>query len=96
MTKTHTNAISKIPNAINGRESADLNIFGMNGVPKHIIEERVLVGAAQYWSKVMDDNEKDNKKRNPHLYEHKKEKEGMNNIKVPSTIRNFVNLEQRD
>lgn len=34
----------RVPNAIPGRDSVDLNIFGMQGVPKHLIDERVLAG----------------------------------------------------
>jgi len=97
MSKTHTNAISKIPNAIEGRESADLNIFGMTGVPKHIIEERLLIGAAKYWSNVMEENEKENKKKNPHLYEKSSKGDGAGSgqNKVPNTIRRFVKLEDK-
>ena len=93
MTKTHTNAISKIPNALEGRDSADQNIFGMNGVPKHIIEERLLLGSAKYWSSVLEENEKEDKKKNPHLYENLNKKTGEEGkTKEPSTIRRFVQL----
>ena len=49
-----------MPNAIPGRDSVELNIFGMQGVPKPLIDERVMAGgkyinylnnfkAAAYW-----------------------------------------------
>ena len=68
----------------------------MNGVPKHIIEERLLLGSAKYWSSVLEENEKENKKKNPHLYENLNKKTGEEGkTKEPSTIRRFVQLEKR-
>jgi len=34
----------RIPNAIEGRDSPDNNIFGMTGVPKAIVQERTFLG----------------------------------------------------
>ena len=36
----------RVPHADKGRDSIDLNIFGMQGVPRQMIEERILAGAA--------------------------------------------------
>jgi len=36
--------VFRVPNALPGRDSVDLNIFGMQGVPKHLIDERILAG----------------------------------------------------
>jgi hypothetical protein len=33
-----------VPYADKGRDSIDLNIFGMQGVPRQMIEERILAG----------------------------------------------------
>ena len=52
MNKVHGIQIEKVPNALEGRDSPDVNIFGMNGVPKHIIRERLVFGAAKYWTKI--------------------------------------------
>lgn len=41
-----------MPNAIQGREKPDLNIFAMQGVPRYLIEERILAGATNYWAKI--------------------------------------------
>ena len=35
-----------------GRDSPDINIFGMHGVPKHVVRERLVFGAAKYWTKI--------------------------------------------
>ena len=42
----------RVPNAIQGREKPDLNIFAMQGVPRYLIEERILTGATNYWAKI--------------------------------------------
>lgn len=52
MTRTHQGTIARVPNAIEGRDSPDLNIFGMTGVPKHVIRERMVYGAAKYWTQI--------------------------------------------
>jgi len=52
ITQVHKENVTKVPNAIAGRDSVELNIFGMQGVPKHMIDERVLAGAAAYWNKI--------------------------------------------
>jgi hypothetical protein len=44
--------LEKVPNALEGRDNPDLNIFGMNGVPKHLVRERMVYGAAKYWTKI--------------------------------------------
>lgn len=44
VTKGHRGGtLLKVPNAIEGRDSVDNNIFGMTGVPKHVIQERTLI-----------------------------------------------------
>lgn len=50
--KMHGQQLAKVPNALEGRDAPDINIFGMNGVPKHIVRERMIVGAAKYWTKI--------------------------------------------
>jgi hypothetical protein len=68
----------RVPNALPGRDSVELNIFGMQGVPKHLIEERILAGgmkseylynllAARYWNQIRADQASgiDKKKENP-------------------------------
>ena len=57
MNKMHGVQVTKIPNAIEGRDSCDVNIFGMNGVPKHIVRERMVFGAAKYRTKIQRDNQ---------------------------------------
>jgi hypothetical protein len=52
MNKLHGVALEKVPNALPGRDNPDLNIFAMNGVPKHIVRERMVYGAAKYWTKI--------------------------------------------
>lgn len=52
VSKLHSVQLQKVPNAIEGRDAADINIFGMNGVPKHVVRERMIVGAAKYWTKI--------------------------------------------
>ena len=42
----------RVNNALNNRDSIDMNIFGMQGVPPSIIQERNLMGAREYWTKV--------------------------------------------
>jgi len=51
----HKENIVKVPNAIPGRDSVELNIFGMQGVPKHLIDDRILAGAAAYWNKIREE-----------------------------------------
>jgi hypothetical protein len=41
-----------VNNALNNRDSIDMNIFGMQGVPPSIVQERNLMGAREYWTKV--------------------------------------------
>jgi len=50
--QVHKQTVSKVQNAIPGRDSVELNIFGMQGVPRHFVEERILAGAAKYWENV--------------------------------------------
>lgn len=52
MNKLHGIQIQKVPNSLEGRDSPDVNVFGMNGVPKHVIRERLVFGAAKYWTKI--------------------------------------------
>jgi hypothetical protein len=52
MNKLHGVKLEKVPNALEGRDCPDVNIFGMNGVPKHVVRERVIFGAAKYWTKI--------------------------------------------
>lgn len=37
----HGNTSSKVPNAQAGRDRVDMNIYGMEGVPTEVIEERL-------------------------------------------------------
>ncbi len=36
--------MKKVPNAIKDRDTVELNIFGLLGVPRNVIEERQLAG----------------------------------------------------
>lgn len=52
MNKLHAVKLEKVPNSLEGRDCPDVNIFGMNGVPKHVVKERMIFGAAKYWTKI--------------------------------------------
>ena len=41
MLQVHRRAITKVPNAKAGRDSLEINIYGMEGVPAGTIEERL-------------------------------------------------------
>lgn len=47
----------KIPNALEGRNSPDLNIFGMTNVPRKLIEETTMDKAIKYWKKVKEERQ---------------------------------------
>jgi len=44
--------MNRVPFALPGRDSIQLNIFGMQGVPKQMIEQRIMAGSTSYWNKV--------------------------------------------
>lgn len=67
-----------MPNAIPGRDDINLKIFGMQGVPREFIEDRILVGARSYWGKVLAEKtakEKQEKKPKDRTRKEKKERE---------------------
>lgn len=41
MKQVHTSSIQKVPNAIAGRDKVDINVYGMEGVPSEVIEDRL-------------------------------------------------------
>ena len=65
-----------MPNAIQGREKPDLNIFAMQGVPRYLIDERILAGATNYWAKVKAEQSQKPKKEKEKKPNAKKEKNG--------------------
>ena len=65
---------SRVPNALQGREKPDLNIFAMQGVPRYLIDERILAGATNYWAKVKAEQSQKPKKEKEKKPNAKKEK----------------------
>jgi len=63
-----------VPNALQGREKPDLNIFAMQGVPRYLIDERILAGATNYWAKVKAEQSQKPKKEKEKKANVKKEK----------------------
>ena len=59
-TSNNHNMVERVPNAIPGRESIGLKIFGMQGVPRVEVETWILKGADKYWGKLLAEK---NKKR---------------------------------
>jgi len=57
ITQVHNENVNKVPNAPPG--------FGMQGVPKHLIDERVLAGAAAYWNRSDKNKETKSKRKQP-------------------------------
>ena len=55
--RKHQKTIEKIPNSIADRGGTELNVFGVYGVPRSFIEEKMMIGAIKYWRKVMEENE---------------------------------------
>mmetsp|Transcript_108290 Transcript_108290/g.345835 ORF Transcript_108290/g.345835 Transcript_108290/m.345835 type:complete len:247 (+) Transcript_108290:76-816(+) len=50
--KVHSKTLTKVPNALLGRDNPQLNVYGMEGIPPELLEERgfqqhMLVGSAQ-------------------------------------------------
>ena len=90
---SYTNFVSRIPNALPGRDSTELKIFGMQGVPKQFVEEKVLTGAAKYWNNVINEKNKLLKKD-----EKKEKKEAPKNVvddkkkKAPPNKNNLVKI----
>ncbi len=41
MLQLHNETVAKVPNAKAGREQCDKNVYGMEGVPGEVIEERL-------------------------------------------------------
>ena len=93
MTRTHGTTITKVPNAIEGRDSPDLNIFGMNGVPKHIIKERMIYGAAKYWTKIQKQRAK--KRGTAEKMEQELVIEPVKKVQ-PKSIRSYVKLSKNE
>ena len=56
--RKHQKTISKIPNSLPDRQGTELNIFGLYGVPRSFIEEKMIFGAIKYWKGILDRNEK--------------------------------------
>ncbi|EGR27518.1 zinc c2h2 type family protein, putative [Ichthyophthirius multifiliis] len=50
---------NRVSNALPDRSSVELKIFGMQGVPRNLIEERQKTKAKEYWEKII--NEKNQK-----------------------------------
>lgn len=46
-----------MPHALEGRSSS-INIFGMQGVPKSLIEERITTGAQEYWNSIYEEKKR--------------------------------------
>ena len=65
-----------MPNAYPGRDDINLKIFGMQGVPREFVEDRVLVGARNFWGKVIAERtakERQDKKPKDRTRKEKKE-----------------------
>ena len=60
--KKHKSTLERIPQALRERQSVEVNIFGMNGVPDDFIYMRSLKKGKEYWLKVF--NEKEQKRKN--------------------------------
>mmetsp|Transcript_11194 Transcript_11194/g.11260 ORF Transcript_11194/g.11260 Transcript_11194/m.11260 type:complete len:192 (-) Transcript_11194:27-602(-) len=43
MSQVHNIAVTKVPNAKAGRDQVDKNVYGMEGVPAEVIEERLQI-----------------------------------------------------
>ncbi|KRX08130.1 hypothetical protein PPERSA_01675 [Pseudocohnilembus persalinus] len=62
LSNAHKEQISKIPKSIQNRDSSDLKIFGMQGVPRPFIKDRILMGATSFWKKFINEKEQEKKK----------------------------------
>ena len=51
-----------------------MNIFAMQGVPRYLIDERILAGATNYWAKVKAEQSQKPKKEKEKKPNAKKEK----------------------
>lgn len=41
MSQVHGSTLMKVPNAMAKRDKVDLNVYGMEGVPAEVIEDRL-------------------------------------------------------
>ena len=63
----HCETIERVPNAINGRESIALKIFGMQGVPRIEIESWISKSVNRSWGRLMEKKIQERKKRKEEL-----------------------------
>lgn len=75
----------RVPNAIRGRESIGLKVFGMQGVPRVEVESWILKGAEKYWGKIVEENIKKRQKEEKlkAQEENREEKEEVKNEVIP-------------